>query len=82
MTVKKEWRINKDFAWYPVFIRNKQMPFRAGSGWVWLKKYTRVWQWNEKLGRYRTYDTMLGWAPKDVMPGKVMYDGEVIDDAK
>lgn len=65
----KRWKVEKCFAWRPAFIRNKCAGFLAPQKWVWLRRYTRVSVYKTNLGRYRTYDTVMGHVdypvPKD-----------------
>lgn len=54
-------KIEKKFAWGPVLIRNRIPIFGIiEARWVIFKTYTRVWGWDKRLNRYRTFDTYLG----------------------
>jgi hypothetical protein len=59
----KKWIVERRFAWFPVLIRNKCVGFMGQQSWVWFKRYTRVSVYKPfpEPGRYRTYDTVLGW---------------------
>lgn len=47
--------------WMPAFIRNGLPSIFAGGYWIKWGKYTRVCEWNERLNRYKTVRTVLGW---------------------
>ena len=49
--------IERSFAWLPVYIRNRIS--RKPSGWVWFKKYVRVYTYSFARSRYVTFDTFL-----------------------
>lgn len=60
--MSEQWKVEHQFAWLPVFIRERRYGLFARPGWVWLRRYTRIYEWNGE--RYRTYDTVLGYIEK------------------
>lgn len=74
----KDWVITYHFALpiWPALIRNR-MPFFgiAGAYWIYWGKYTRVKYWHKRLGRYRTYDSYLGWQSSKELHEKLELQG-------
>jgi len=69
-----QWKVENQFAWHPVLIRNRTATFGiirlVQPQWVWLRRYTRIYRWSESLERYRTYETVLGWHAKQIKMGE------------
>ena len=63
------YKVKNKFAFFPVFIRNRGI-WGANSRWVWLRPYTRIYEWKHVRGepepRYRTVETVLGWHAKEM----------------